>query len=45
MRTPFAVSLLTGSLTLTLSRRERGEDSLYASPLEEKESILLSLPP
>lgn len=45
MRTPFAASLLTGSLTLALSRRERGEESLYPSPLEKKESILLSLPP
>ena len=34
MRNPFAASLLNGSLTLALSRREREEESLYPSPLE-----------
>ena len=35
MRNPFTASLLTGSLTLALSRRERGEEyPLYPSPLE-----------
>ena len=35
MRIPFTASLLAGSLTLALSRRERGEAYLlYTSPLE-----------
>ena len=34
MRSPFTASLLAGSLTLALSRRERGEAYLLYTPLE-----------